>query len=342
MTRTSRILLSLAVIVNALILCGGALAQGQAKKPAAKKSPPAATRRDPQDATKLAESGKCSEALPLLKQLAAQSRSEDEKRRALIDGVRCAMALDQRAVAGEFLGQLGKHFPQDPEVLFVLVHAYSDLSTRASQDLATTAPSSPQAHELNAESLEVQGKWDEAAKEYQQVLEQNPRQPGIHFRLGRLLLSKPNPDSTAAEQARKEFQQELEIDPKNAGAEYILGELAREANQFPEAAGHFARATKLDVSFADAFLGLGMTYVSDGKPTEAIPPLETYVKMEPANPAGHYQLAMAYNRAGRKEEAKREAALQRETAAKIEEEKQKAVPPPSSANPPGQETGPPR
>ncbi len=50
-----------------------------------------------------------------------------------------------------------------------------------------------QAHELNAEALEMRGKWDEAAKEYRAVLQQNPRLPGIHFRLGRLLLSKPNP-----------------------------------------------------------------------------------------------------------------------------------------------------
>jgi predicted Zn-dependent protease len=342
MVGSLRMLLSLAFFAEGVALCGGGLAQAPRTKPAPKASSAATTPREPQDATRLAESGRCSEALPLLKQAAAQSRSEDEKRRALIDGVRCAMALDQRAVAGEFLGQLGKHFAHDPEVLFVLVHAYSDLSTRASQDLAITAPSSPQAHELNAESLEVQGKWDEAAKEYQHILEQNPRQEGVHFRIGRLLLSKPNPDAAAAEQARKEFQQELDIDPKNAGAEYILGELAREANQFPEAAEHFARATKLDVSFADAFLGLGMTYVSDGKPSQAIPPLETYVRMQPGNPAGHYQLAMAYNRAGRKEDAKREAELQRETAAKIEEEKQKAAPPPSSSNPPGQETGPPR
>jgi len=31
-------------------------------------------------------------------------------------------------------------FPRDPEVLYMLVHAYSDLSTRAAQQLAATAP----------------------------------------------------------------------------------------------------------------------------------------------------------------------------------------------------------
>ena len=288
---------------------------------------------DSQDPIKLAESGRCKEALPLLKQAASRSQSKEEKRRALMDGVRCALSLDQRVLAGQFLGQLNQQFPHDPEVLFVLVHAYSDLSTRASQDLALTAPSSAQAHELNAESLEVQGKWDEAAKEYQQILEQNPRQAGIHYRLGRLLLSKPNPDAAAAEQAIKEFQEELQIDPSNAGAEYVLGELAREANQLSQAIEHFQRATKLDPSFADAFLGLGMSFVSDGKPAEAIPPLEAYVKVQPGNPAGHYQLAMAYSRTGRKEDARREATLQREIAQKIAEEKEKLAGPPPQAAP---------
>src|SRR5438309_1725880 len=114
----------------------------------------------------------------------------------------------------------------------------------------------------NAEPLELKGKWDAAAKEYKLVLEQNPRLPGIHFLLGRLLLSKPDPAPSAAEEAKREFQQELEIDPSNAGAEYVLGELARQENQLPDAIAHFSRATKLDAGFGDAFLGLGAALIS--------------------------------------------------------------------------------
>ncbi|PYX58732.1 MAG: hypothetical protein DMG73_10135, partial [Acidobacteria bacterium] len=135
----------------------------------------------------------------------------------------------------EFVRFLNREFPHDPEVLYISVHTYSDLSTRASQELAMRAPNSYQAHKLNAESLELQGKWDAAAKEYKLVLEQNPRLPGIHFLLGRLLLSKPDPAPSAAEEAKREFQQELEIDPSNAGAEYVLGELARQQNELPDA-----------------------------------------------------------------------------------------------------------
>src|SRR5438132_8434975 len=213
-------------------------------------------------ALRLAQSGRCEDALPVLKKVLLPGGDRDVRRTAGLAGIRCAMVLNQSDPAIELLRMLNREFPRDPEVLYVSVHTYSDLSTRAAQQLATTAPNSAQAHELNAESLEVQGKWDLAEKEYQAVLQQNPRQPGIHFRLGRLLLSKPNPPPTVADDAKKEFQQELGIDPNNAGAEYVLGELARQAQQLDEAIQHFSRAAKLDAGFGDAFLGLGASRMS--------------------------------------------------------------------------------
>ena len=268
-----------------------------------------------QNSLRLAQAGKCEQALPGLK-TAVKGVSEKLKREAGLAGVRCAMLLNQSSVAVDFLRLLTRDFPSDPQVLYVAVHTYSDLSTRAAQRLAATAPNSKEAHELNAESLEVQGKWELAQKEYEEVLKQYPREPGIHFRLGRLLLSKPNPPPTVAEDAKKEFQQELEIDPNNAGAEYVLGELARQAQQWDEAAKHFSRAATLDSGFADAFLGLGTTLISQRKFVEAVTPLEKAVRLEPRNPAAHYNLAMAYSRAGRKQEADREFAIHRQMVQK--------------------------
>src|SRR5712691_1791911 len=223
----------------------------------------------------LAASGKCKEAIPLLKRAIPQTSDKDLKRSAGLDGVRCAMASNQFDAAEDFLRMLNRELPGDPEVLYTSVHTYSDLATRASQELATSAPNSAQAHELNAESLEMQGKWDQAAKEYQLILQQNPDLPGIHFRIGRLLLSKPDPAPTVAEDAKKEFERELKIDPNNAGAEYVLGELARQAQQLDVAIQHFSRATQLDAGFGDAFLGLGASLLSARRFAEAIPPLET-------------------------------------------------------------------
>lgn len=262
-------------------------------------------------AVNLAQSGHCAQALPALEKAAPRLADQQLKRDAGLATLRCAMTLDRRATALAALQWLTRDFPADPEVLYVSTHAFSDLSTRAAEDLARRAPQSYQAHELDAESLEMQGKWDQAEKEYERVLRQDPSLPGIHFRLGRLLLSKPNPGPDMAEKAKQQFEAELKIDPRNAGAEYVLGELARESQQWDEAAQHFARAAKLDAGFGDAFLGLGQSLISTGKFAEAVSPLQTAVKLEPQNPTAHYLLATAYSRAGQKQEAEKEFAIHR-------------------------------
>lgn len=263
------------------------------------------------DALSLAENGHCSEALPLLRKSLSQTQTKDRdlKFKTAVNGVRCAMTLHQVDAALEFLRVLSREFPKDPDALYVSVHAYSDLSTMTSQKLAADAPGSYQAHELLAEAFESRGKWDDAEKEYRGVLQQNPSLPGIHFRLGRLLLSKPNPTPEAANEARQEFAEELKIDPKNAGAEYVLGEMARQAQQWDEAISHFSRATKLDPQFGEAFLGLGMSLNAEKQYAGAVAPLETAVKLEPRNPDAHYNLAMAFARSGHKEESEKEFAI---------------------------------
>lgn len=308
------------IITGFLLALIGAVDQAQVAKKTARAVDSSMTERG----AKLAEAGHCDEALPLLKRSFPQTSDKDLKLRIGIDAVRCAMTLNQPDLAVDFLRMLNREFPRSPEVLYLSVHIYSDLSTRASQVLASVAPTSYQARQLNAEALEVQGKWDEAEKEYRRILEENPRAPGIHFRLGRNVLSKPETPTTA-EDAKKEFEAELDIDPRNAGAEYVLGELAREVGRIPEAVEHFTRAARLDSGFGDAFLGLGMALVAEKRYSDAIPPLETAVKLQPGNPAGHYNLAIAYGHEGRKEDAQREAALQKATAEKIEQEKQKAA-----------------
>lgn len=270
---------------------------------------PPATDASPQHALALAKNNHCKEALPLLKKSFALGSPKEQRKEIGEAGVRCAMFVDQPDAAVDFLRMLNRDFPTDPDVLYLSVHTYSDLSTRASAELATKHADSYQAHELNAEALEVQGKWQDAEKEYRWVLDKNPNLPGIHFRIGRLLLSVPNPPPDTPEKAKKEFEAELAIDPTNAGAEYVLGELDRQQNSFDDAVKHFTKATKLDPTFGAAYLGLGATLMAQKNYTEAIPPLEIAVKLQPGNPAAHYNLATAYSRAGRKMEADREFAI---------------------------------
>jgi tetratricopeptide (TPR) repeat protein len=249
----------------------------------------------------------------LLKTEAAQIANKSLKYDVLMSTARCAMGLEQTETAVRAVLDLNRDFPHDPEVLYLTTHYYSELAMRASRTLAETAASSPQAQQLEAEAFESQGDWDKAIAEYRKILEQNSRQHGIHYRLGRIFLIKNPPDP---ENSKKELEEELKIDPNSAASEFLLGETARQAGQWDEAIARFSKAAKLDDGFDEAYLALGMSLSSAGKFAEAIAPLESYVKRQPADPAGHYQLGTAYSRTGRKEEAQREMQLQQETAAK--------------------------
>jgi len=273
----------------------------------------------------LAEQGHCKEAMGTLKRTVASETDAEVKKRAGLLGLRCAMTVDDRASAGEFLQGLGRAFPRDPEVLYMTVHAYSDLSTRAAQQLAATAPESAEVRKLNAESLELQGKWDEAAKQYEEILKKTPDAPGIHFRMGRLLLSKPGASADEFARAKKEFAEEIAIDPRNAAAEYILGEMARQASDWPEAIARFSNAAKLDANFGDAYMGWGTALMAERKFEEAVAPLQRAATLQPGNTAAHYNLGLALLRVGKKEEADKEFAAQKRLLAEQEAAKNALV-----------------
>jgi tetratricopeptide (TPR) repeat protein len=279
-------------------------------------APPSASTADAslsaEQGVALASKGRCREALAVLKK-SAHVGDKQLKYRVLMSTARCGMSLDQTQTAVEALLVLNREFPHDPDVLYSTTHLYSELASRAAQDLAATAPTSHQAQQLEAEAAESQENWDRAIAEYKSILQKEPKLAGIHYRIGRIFLSKSPAD---AENAKTEFLEELKIEADNASAEFMLGEIARQAGQWEDAIGHFSRAAKLDEGFQEAYLALGMSLNSAGKFPDAIAPLKNYVKMQPGDPAGHYQLATAYARTGNKPEADREMALQREASAK--------------------------
>jgi len=259
----------------------------------------------------LAEQGHCLESVSALKRAMTGQIPAETRKRAGIVGLRCSLALDDRDSTVDFIRLLNKQFGRDPDVLFILVHAYSDLSTRTAQDLGRTAPQSLAAHKLNAEALEMQGKWEPAQLEYEGIIEKEPNAVGVHFLLGRLLLSRPDAGADAMERAKQEFLKELQIDPNNAGAQYILGELARRDEKWDEAISRFSQAAKLDSNFAEAYLGWGSCLVTVKRYEDAIPPLRVAEHLTPGNPAIHHALATALERSGHREEAEKEFAIHR-------------------------------
>jgi tetratricopeptide (TPR) repeat protein len=269
----------------------------------------------------LAERGECAAAMPLIHQALEQDtqiQDSDLKRRMGAAGVRCAMMLDHRGAATTILAWLEEQFPHDPEILFMATHVYSDLSARSSKELMDTAPDSPLVVDINAENFERQGDWKKAIAEYRVLLAREPKMPGIHARIGQIILTLPA-TATSNDEARKEFEQELKLHPQNASAEYFLGELARKGGQLPQAIEHYRNATRLNPGLPEPHFGLGRCLLDSDKAADAVGPLETAAKLAPDNPTIHFTLAHAYQELGRKDDAAREFALQKSTAAKIQQ-----------------------
>src|SRR5437762_13964681 len=113
----------------------------------------------------------------------------------------------------------------------------------------------------------------------------------------------------ATEEAKREFEAELQVNANSPAAEYMLGDLASRAMKNDEAIPHFSRATELDVSLAQPYLGLGVARNAVGRFTDVIDALKKYVRLITADPAGYYQLSIAYSRFGNKKEGDKESTL---------------------------------
>src|ERR1700691_4012260 len=73
---------------------------------------------DGERAANLAESGHCTEALPLLRKAIHQPANRELKKRVGLDGLHCAMTHDTPYESLEFLAVLSRDFPHDPDVLY--------------------------------------------------------------------------------------------------------------------------------------------------------------------------------------------------------------------------------
>lgn len=300
-----------AIVLSLACALQAAGAQAQVA-PKSKAADPAETTRA---ALGLVQSGRCSEALPVLRRNLDRLADRQLRYYAAFAVARCGMSVDDAVAAMEGLTLLRRDFPDDPEVLYASARMLAQLAERTGRELADRFPESAQVGKLNAEALEAKQMWKEANEAYRRILEKHPRFPGIHYRIASILLdTSPGPESMA--EAQKELEAELEIDPKNAAAVFALGEIARRSGAWDQAVERFTRASQLDVGFLEAYLALGMTLNAAGRYAEAVAPLERYAQGVPDDPAGHYQLAIAYARTGNKEGAERELKLQREAAAK--------------------------
>ena len=265
-------------------------------------------------AMSLSELGKYEEALPVLTKAFSQSADPVLRRMAGLHLQRTYTGLGRDADAVDVALRLSRLYPDDPEVLYHSGRLFANFAYLQTIRLATVAPDSVWLHQAAGEANESQGLYDAAIREYRQVLTAAPRRPGIHFRIGRVLLQRSKGDASSPErsgdagEARKEFEAELALDPTNANAAYELAEMQRKAGELEPARALFEQAVSHYPGFEQALVGLGRTLVALGRPAEGLPHLQAALKSNPENEVAHYQAAQAYRALGNTADQEKELA----------------------------------
>jgi tetratricopeptide (TPR) repeat protein len=202
---------------------------------------------------------------------------------------------DKAMTTGE---ELLKRYPDDAEILFHVSRAYADRSYELMSTLMRSAPDSPWVHYANAQVQESLARYDVARQEYENVLKRQPAMPGIHYRLGRMILQGSPHTPQSIEEATRAFEQELANDSHNADAEYELGEINREQGKYNLALDHFSRAVAEQPNFVEARIGLGRTLLREGHTAQAVLHLKEAVRLDAENKVPHVLLANAYRALG--------------------------------------------
>ena len=248
-------------------------------------------------AMSLAELGSYSQALPGLENGFRSAPDPALRRSAGLRLQRAYSGLEQDDKAVSIAVELVRLYPDDPEVLYHAGRASGNFAYQTMRKLSEVAGDSVWLPLAAGDAFESQGEHELAISEYRKVLALDPRRPGIHYRLGRVLLALPQRPNSR-EEALQEFERELDLDPSNANAAYEAAEIRWKSQDFAGARQLFELALNYYPDFEEALVGLAKALISLSKPEEALPLLLKAVSVNPQSEVAHYRMAQVYRALG--------------------------------------------
>jgi cytochrome c-type biogenesis protein CcmH/NrfG len=212
--------------------------------------------------------------------------------------------------AADVVNALRRLKPDDAGILYTAHRIYTEQADEAMLNIAVLAPKSPWMHELIAQEMARQNNTEGAITHYREALRSDNRIPGIRFELAEVLSESSSPADK--EQAEKEYQAAVAQNPFDEKSECRLGKIAFGRSDLKDAFAHYSRALALQPDDPEANLGLGTILLSMDQPKKAQPLLESAVRLDPSDPVAHYRLRSLYQKVGNAEEARRELAKYRQ------------------------------
>jgi tetratricopeptide (TPR) repeat protein len=168
-------------------------------------------------------------------------------------------------------------------------------------------PDSVAAHMLSGEALDGLGRTPDAIAEFQAAVKIAPREPEVNFGLGYLYWK-----SVQYDEARKYLESELAIDPNHPQALAYLADIELKNNAPEKALPLLERVVQQRNDIRIAYLDLGVILTQQKRYEDARSALQQAVKLDPAQPDGHFRLGKLHQAIGDMPAAQREFAKVRE------------------------------
>ncbi len=220
-------------------------------------------------------------------------------------------AMGDYFVAIPYLQRAAQDDPQSLPLRLTLAHSclwskqYDCVMEVDKQILALNADSA-EADMLVGEALDEKGDDAGAIEQFRNAAKADPKQPNVHFGLGYLLWKEQHFDEAA-----KEFQAELGNDPADQRARAYLGDSLVELNQYEQAQPELETAAgdSSATNMAMVHRDLGVVYAEAGRKEEAANELVKAIALDPKDVSPHWRLGKLYQSMGKKAEAREEFAI---------------------------------
>jgi protein O-GlcNAc transferase len=175
------------------------------------------------------------------------------------------LAAGDNADAAAGLDKAAALSPNDVDILYHRGRAHMLVSKETYEHMYQVDPKSWRIHQVLAQSLAEQERYEEAVHEAQEALQLKPGEPGLHEELADIYW-KHNQLSNA----EQEFQNELNSDPESVSSMYKLAVVSIERAKPQVAVGLLAEVLRRTPRSADAHYQLGRAQSQLGKNDDAI------------------------------------------------------------------------
>lgn len=194
-------------------------------------------------------------------------------------------------------------------VLYAVVTAVrgnQTASLKFAEQAAKIAPASFDAQFTFGRALFEASDYSGAAVAFRQANSLNPNDVRALFFLG-TSLERANDLEGALRSYRELIAKQPQAPEGHLGCGILL--VRRGGEQALEGIRELERALEINPDIYEGRIELGKGLITKGRSAEALPHLQRASELAPGNPEPHYQLALAYRRLGRREDAAREDAI---------------------------------